>query len=187
MGHEGTKNAKARQHPSSYSRNDTAIRRWNAIRLPISLASKTRRFLVTDVVQSEDNWGWLRQLVVIAIGSAVFGILMEVPSLDPTRASRLHTGTVLSSVWCIGLLSWALRATRSNQSRFTVRTLLVITTIVAVGFVNVFVAMAVVCYMMASDLGTTKEMSRKATKWKLIQFVAGCSGIAHAFRVMYHA
>ena len=112
---------------------------------------------------------------------------MELPSLDPTRGNRYHTGTVLPVIWTIGLLSWALRATRSHQSRFTVTALLAITTVIAIGFVNVFASMVIVGYAMACDFGVQGVGSTRATKWKVLQVVAGVSAIAHASRVVYRA
>ena len=63
--------------------------------------------------------------------------------------------------------------------------MLSITTVIAIGFVNVFVAMVIVSYAMACDFGVDKDRSSRATKWKVIQSVAGMAGIAHATRVMY--
>ena len=129
---------------------------------------------------------WLPHVAVMVLGTAVFAVLMQIPSFDPTGGNRYHTGTMMSVLWCVGLLSWGLRVTRSHQSRFTIRVLLSITTVIAIGCVNIFVALIIVCCAMACDFGVDRDRSNRALVWKVVQSVAGMSGIAHATRVVYH-
>ena len=83
-------------------------------------------------------------LIGVTLSTLAITMLMEIPTFDPT-ASTYHSGTVLSVLWSVGLLAWALRATRSNRSRFGIATIFGIMTVLAIGFVNVFAAMAIVC------------------------------------------
>lgn len=86
----------------------------------------------------------LQEAARILLGTVAATLLMEYPSFDPTHGNPYHTGAVLSIVWSVGILSWALRVTRSHKSRFTVKTLLLVISVIAVGLVNIFAGMVIV-------------------------------------------
>lgn len=85
-------------------------------------------------------------------------------------------------LWCVGLLTWSLRVTRSNQSKFSVKTLALITAVIAVGIVNVFPAMLFVAFAMIYDWGVNApSKSRVHIAWRSLQFVAGATCLAHVW------
>lgn len=126
-------------------------------------------------------------LLGVGLSTTACVFVMEQPAFDPTGFNTYHTGSVLSVLWSIGLLVWALRAVRSHQSRFGMMTIITITTVLAIGFVNIFVAMMIVCLAMVFDVGVIdKTTSRIRTTWRTIQVAAGITGLSHACRIMYH-
>jgi hypothetical protein len=125
--------------------------------------------------------------LLLVLGVFLTAIAMESRWLDPTRSNPFHTGAVLSVLWSAGLLSWALRATRSHQSRFGLSTIFGITLIVAIGFANIFVAIAIVCCAMTLDVGVRRSDSTHGFKWRCLQAAAGVTGMAHAARMIYYS
>lgn len=130
--------------------------------------------------------------------SIFFALAMELPWLDPTAFSGAWFGNMLAIVWVGGLLILSLRVVRTNQSRFSLRTLLIITTVLGVALTLGTVLgrhVPVLIFMFAVSIGMIREYckfrreSRHATFSKPthlamgIVVLAGMLGLAHASRV----
>ena len=97
---------------------------------------------------------------------------------------------IMSVLWCVGILVWALRVTRSHQSRFGLKTLLVITSAIAIGLINpigTMLTMSLVFLAMIFDFGVRTSGSTRVLFCRTLQGVAGLTGLAHAIGVMYHS
>lgn len=114
--------------------------------------------------------------------------IMDMPSFGPLRVNPLSHGAIMSVLWCVGILVWALRVTRSHQSRFGLKTLLVITSAIAIGLLNpigTMLTMSLVFVAMVFDFGVRTSSSNRVLVYRTLQGVAGLTGLAHAVGVMY--
>lgn len=130
----------------------------------------------------------LVQVFLLIAGVGISMLIMEMPSLGPLRVNPFSHGAIMSVLWCVGLLVWALRATRSHQSRFGLKTLLVITSAIAIGFVNpigTMLTMSLVFLAMIFDFGVRTSSANRVLVCRALQGVAGLTGLAHAVGVMY--
>ena len=64
--------------------------------------------------------------------SGLVALMQGVPWLDPTRYEGRLCGTAITFGWCLSVLVWALGVVRRYRSRFTLRTLVILTAVVAV-------------------------------------------------------
>ncbi len=141
-----------------------------------------------------------RPVTIFVIYLFVFGLsvlLMELPVLDPTGFNRFQTGTFLSVLWCLGLVSWALRVVRSRQSQFSLRTILGVATSVAVilalgqtgsWHAAVLTVLVISCVAMVFDLGVrqTDGVRLSTTALRTLQVLAGLTGLAHVARLAFY-
>ena len=124
-------------------------------------------------------------LVLLGVGLSAF--VIGLPSSGPRGFNPFRNGRVLSVLWCAGLLSWTLRATRSHESRFGMKTILAITTVIAIGLVNVFVAMSIICWAIIFDFGVQRSRPKRDLACRALQGIAGMTGLAHAARMMFQS
>jgi hypothetical protein len=75
---------------------------------------------------------WLSVELDLGVIAGLTALMCGVPPLDPGRFEGRYFGTFLTFAWCLGLMVWALGVVRRHGSRFTVRTLVVLTAMVAV-------------------------------------------------------
>src|SRR5262245_11866148 len=73
--------------------------------------------------------GWIASvrtpgLYLLALGGLM--ALMQVPGLDPTGVAGRAFGQLIVVSWCLGLLVWLLGIVRRHQSRFSLRTLILL-------------------------------------------------------------
>ena len=132
----------------------------------------------------------LVQVFLLIAGVGISMLIMEMPSLGPLRVNPFSDGAIMSVLWCVGLLVWALRATRSHQSRFGLKTLLVIMSAVAIGLVNAIgtmLIMSLVCWAMIFDFGVQTSKSNRVLVWRTLQGLAGLTGLAHATGVIHRS
>jgi hypothetical protein len=74
---------------------------------------------------------WL-VLKVYLISVAALIALMQIPGLDPTGFHGRALAVTMTVTWCAGLLVLTLGVVRRHRSRFTLRTLAVLTAVIAV-------------------------------------------------------
>jgi hypothetical protein len=67
---------------------------------------------------------------LLAISGLV--VLMQLPGFDPTSFDGRVYGAFMTCAWCAGLLVWTLGIARRHGSRFTLRTLVILTAAIAV-------------------------------------------------------
>ena len=130
---------------------------------------------------------YLGRVILVLAGVGLSALVMELPSLGPRGVNPFCNGAVLSVLWCAGLLSWALRATRSRQSRFGMKTILVVMSVIAIGLANVFAALSILCWTMILDLGVQQSQSNRNLACRTLQGIAGMTGLAHAARMTFQS
>ncbi len=74
---------------------------------------------------------WL-VLKVYLISVAGLMALMQIPRIDPTGGPGGPLAVLMTFAWCVGLLVLALGVTGRHRSRFTLRTLALLTAVIAV-------------------------------------------------------
>jgi hypothetical protein len=74
---------------------------------------------------------WLSVGLDLGVIAGLIALMCGVPPLDPGRAEGRYFGTFLAFAWWLGLMVWALGIVRRQGSRFTVRTLVVLSAMVA--------------------------------------------------------
>src|SRR5262249_28718589 len=75
---------------------------------------------------------WLMLGLDLIVLAGLVVLMCGVPWLDPGRYEGRLFGTFLVTAWCLGLMVWALGIVRQHGSRFTLRTLILLTAAVAV-------------------------------------------------------
>jgi hypothetical protein len=91
-----------------------------------------------DELSSQGEWRrpprrpWQALGIYLITLSGLVGLMHGVPWLDPARYEGRLFGTLMTFGWCLSLLVWALGVVRRYGSRFTLRTLVILTAVVAV-------------------------------------------------------
>ena len=128
-------------------------------------------------------------------------LAMEVPWLDPTAGTGRFFGTLFMVMWCSGLLILSLRIVRQHHSQFSLRTLMLITTIVAIllgvgRILGVHVA-ALTFMFLASSVMLWDSWLRKSewhARWNslsgrfltFVEALAAVFGLAHVSRGAFY-
>ena len=152
--------------------------------LPTSPFSRNHRVSI-EVTQLASRLSYVFLLIA---GVGISMLVMDTRSLGPLGVNPLSHGAVISVLWCVGLLVWALRVTRSHQSRFGLKTLLVVTSAIAIGLLNpigTMLTMSLVFMAMIFDFGVRNPDSNRIVAYRILQVVAGLTGLAHTVGVMY--
>ncbi len=130
------------------------------------------------------------RVIVVLVGTGLNLLVIELVTGWPTATHVTPQHVLIFCFWCAGLVSWALRFTRSHQSRFSLKTVLVAMAIIAVGFAHVLGTMLIfswVCLAMVFDFGVRTSPSNSSVACRALQGTAGFIGLAHLARLMISA
>ncbi len=133
-----------------------------------------------------------RYLVVVAV---LIALMQNVRWLDPTGFRTRHLGTAMVATWCAGLGVLLLGIVRQHNSQFTLRTLAILTAVIAVYLGMCQTVHPVIPTMIVAaglSMAMLYEVQRIGTEsqpyrgpfCRVIMAVGGLIFLAHAVRVL---